>query len=409
VSDLLTIVPSATYKDSEPGGVFRLQSYRLLRLLLEQKGNAVQGYITALRTEGGSAARMADLDGIEEGFPTYVETVLKLPARTPAIKVAEADAAKLAIHRGDVLLAAGRTSDAASWYNADSNAARAARAILNRFTRGAAEAIRSLDRASREVPESGLLQYHFGAVETRTATDIERQVQALERAVELLPHFGPAYAELARVYTLTGNAKEALPLISRALEWAPESADRFYEIRSDAHLAMGDYDEAFRTIKLADALPHSDRSATERFARRVGEQRKRIETERRDLEDKRLEQIRRDVAAKVEAIEPKPELPPPPAPIPAGQISYEIEARSRLEVLDAILPDYPEAMRKAGSAGRIVLRVDIGADGRVKAASVVSSQLPAMNSATIDAVRSWSFKAPRAVPGVRVIVNFLLQ
>src|SRR5436309_13491178 len=34
VADLVTIVPSANYDDSAPGGAFRAQSYRLLRILL---------------------------------------------------------------------------------------------------------------------------------------------------------------------------------------------------------------------------------------------------------------------------------------------------------------------------------------------------------------------------------------
>src|SRR5689334_11020877 len=35
VGDILTIVPSGTYKDSDPAGPFRIQSYRFLRIVLE--------------------------------------------------------------------------------------------------------------------------------------------------------------------------------------------------------------------------------------------------------------------------------------------------------------------------------------------------------------------------------------
>jgi TonB family protein len=89
-------------------------------------------------------------------------------------------------------------------------------------------------------------------------------------------------------------------------------------------------------------------------------------------------------------------------------ITYQIEARTPLEVLDAILPDYPEALRKAGTAGRIMLRVDIGADGKVRTASIAESQLTSLNAPTLDAVKKWTFKSQRAA-SIRVTVNFLLQ
>src|SRR6185503_13372858 len=110
----------------------------------------------------------------------------------------DADMAKLAIHHGDLLLATDRQADAARWYNADSKDARAARAIITRFSRPGPEAVRVLDRASRELPDYGLVQYHFGAMEVTEKKDIESQVAALERAVQLMPLMGRAFAELAR-------------------------------------------------------------------------------------------------------------------------------------------------------------------------------------------------------------------
>ena len=91
---------------------------------------------------------------------------------------------------------------------------------------------------------------------------------------------------------------------------------------------------------------------------------------------------------------PHPDPPQPPAPIPAGQINFEIASTSTIEVVDTVYPDYPEDMRKLGKAGRISLRVTIGPDGKVRSAVVSNSQLPQLNAATVDAAMKWTFKVP---------------
>src|SRR5436309_15785317 len=47
-ADLVTIVPSSNYNDNEPGGAFRAQSYRLLRVVLEENSDLLQQYIQEL-------------------------------------------------------------------------------------------------------------------------------------------------------------------------------------------------------------------------------------------------------------------------------------------------------------------------------------------------------------------------
>src|SRR5262245_20391916 len=180
-----------------------------------------------------------DGDSLDAQLKSYVETPLKPAAAAPVVKAVEAEPAKLAIHHGDLLLATDRQAEASRYYNADSKDARAARAILTRFTRPPAEAIRILERTAREVPDNGLVQYPVGRMETQDAKDLqsqaaaserESQAAALERATQLLPRMGRAYAELARVYALTGRADKGLPLIAKAMDLEPEYADRFYEI-----------------------------------------------------------------------------------------------------------------------------------------------------------------------------------
>jgi TonB family protein len=407
-ADLVTIVPSSSYNDNEPGSAFRAQSYRLLRVVLEEQPDLFRQYIQDLRTEGEATPTIKmDTDAADARLKSYVEILVKPPGVSPAIKSAEANLARLAIHRGDVLLATGRDADAVRWYNADSKEARAARAIVIRFSRSSAEAIRVLDRVAREVPESGLVQYHFGAMEAQDKKDVQTQVAALERAIQLLPLMGRAYAELARAYALNGQAEKALPNVTRAIELEPEFADHFYAIRADVHVAIGRFDQAFHDINVAATLPHTDRSAVERYVLKINDVRKKIETARREIDDRRLEQIRREIAAEAARREPPPKPAPPPPPVPSGTISYQIETRAPIEVLDAIYPDYPEALRKKGAAGTIALRVDVGPDGKVKTAAIAISQLPDLNAATLEAVKKWSFR-----PGnrsIRVIVTYSLQ
>src|SRR5438094_4400023 len=49
--DVVTIVPSATYDDNDPGGAFRTESYRLLRILLDEKPDLIMQYLQSLRME----------------------------------------------------------------------------------------------------------------------------------------------------------------------------------------------------------------------------------------------------------------------------------------------------------------------------------------------------------------------
>src|SRR5438034_7439195 len=227
--DVVTIVPSATYDDNDPGGAFRTESYRLLRILLDEKPDLIRQYLQSLRMESEHApVNDIDAQAMDSRLKSYVETPLKMPPVTAAVKSSEADMARLAIHRGDLLLATERQADASRWYNADSKDARAARAIITRFSRPAAEATRVLDRSARELPENGLVQYHFGAMELQDKKDIQAQVEALERAVQLLPLMGRAQAELARVYALNGQTEKSLPAIAKAVELEPEFADHFY-------------------------------------------------------------------------------------------------------------------------------------------------------------------------------------
>lgn len=410
--DILTIVPSATYDDTADGGAFRKQSYRLLRLIAGENPPIVREYIRRLPSEDGSTTKIdIQVPVFEERLKSYLETRLAAPSVVSVVKVSDADSARVAVHRGDLLLATGQDTNAAKWYSADSNEVRAARAILARFSRSPIEASRILDRAAREMPGAGLVQFHFGALELQNKKDKEAQAAALERAVQLLPLFGRAHAELGRLYASSGKAGQALPLLDKAMALEPESADYIYQIRAEALLALGKHDEAFSAMNLASSLPHADKKTAERYSAAVVGFRRKIENARRDADSRRLEQLRNAVGAEVRAREPLPQRAPPPAPIPEGSINYQIEARVAIEVMETVYPVYPEALRKAGTTGSIALRVDVGVDGRVTSATVVTSAVSALNGATIEALKRWTF-SPARRPGtrtLRIVINFLLQ
>jgi TonB family protein len=407
-ADMFSIVPSANYNDNDPPTPFRTESYRLVRLLQDRQPDILKEHFQALRVESDKPPKIPiDPDAIEPELKAFTETPLKATAGAPAVKSAEADAGKLAVHHGDVLLAIDRNADAERLYNGDSKDARAARAIITRFMRPPAESIRVLDRASRELPDNSLVQYHFGVMEVQDKKDLLSQVAALERAVKLVPLMGRAFAELARVYALNGQAEKSLPLIAQALELEPEYADHFYEIRSDVYAALGDFPKALHDVNLASDLPHADRATVERDLLKVAGVRKRIENAKRELNSRELEDLRKEVRAEAELREPPPQPAPPPPPVPEGGIRYDIETRAPIEVVDAVYPDYPEVMRKKGLSGKITLQVDIGPDGRVRTAAIANSQLQDLDKATLEAMKKWSFKPGNRT--IRVVLTFSLQ
>lgn len=395
VDDLLTIVRSAKYQDSDPGGAFRVQSYRLLRVLIEENPGALKAFMKALETPDGNKAGLAvDVQALSTKFDSYSETPLKAPSNATSVQVSVMDPATVALRRGDLYLAANMTSDANRYYNANSDEARAARAIITRFSRTPGEALLSLARAAQELPTFALVQYHFGALVAATPKGAQDQVVALEKAVKLLPNFGRAYAELARVYALTGKSEQAIPLVQRAIALEPEFADHFYEILSEAYFSLQRYPEALEALTVADSLPHPDRKTVEAYMNKVSVLKLKIENARREVDARRLNEIRRDVESKARATEPAA-VPKPVIPVREGLINYEISASAPLEVASPVFPEYLESLRRDSKTGRIVLRLEVGQDGKVKSAVATASQLPEMNTTTIEAAKKWVFTLPQ--------------
>ncbi len=79
--------------------------------------------------------------------------------------------------------------------------------------------------------------------------------------------------------------------------------------------------------------------------------------------------------------------PPPPTTPPKPSVI------TRPEPIKRVLPKYPDAARVIGATGKVVVKVIVGTDGKVKSATIFSSfGNPACEDAAIAAAKQWEFK-----------------
>ncbi|MBC7985832.1 MAG: energy transducer TonB [Sphingomonadaceae bacterium] len=99
---------------------------------------------------------------------------------------------------------------------------------------------------------------------------------------------------------------------------------------------------------------------------------------------------------------PAPPLPSPPLPAPPAPREPVFVGARLASSASALQPTYPSAMRRAGTEGRVTVRVRIGADGRVKEVQLVSATNDHFFEATRrQALSRWRFE-PATRDGVRV-------
>jgi len=106
---------------------------------------------------------------------------------------------------------------------------------------------------------------------------------------------------------------------------------------------------------------------------------------------------------------PKPE-PRPAKPRPAAAINVP-----KPVVIQNTPPSYPDLARRNGWEGRVMIRVDVSAEGRPLSTTIAqSSGFGVLDQAALRAVKSWRFQ-PRTIDGtptsgtVEVPVNFSLN
>ncbi|TWT23453.1 TonB family protein [Luteimonas marina] len=93
---------------------------------------------------------------------------------------------------------------------------------------------------------------------------------------------------------------------------------------------------------------------------------------------------------------------PSPAPATAAQPGGAPADASLPRPLSSPPPDYPAAALRAGASGNVVLRIEVGADGRPGSVEVVAgSRNRQLDRAAVRAVRRWRFQ-PAMRDGVAV-------
>ncbi|MDH5833660.1 energy transducer TonB [Luteimonas kalidii] len=115
----------------------------------------------------------------------------------------------------------------------------------------------------------------------------------------------------------------------------------------------------------------------------------------------------RDEAPRIDQQAQSP-VPPPAqaqAPVAPGEgpaASGPLADASVPRPLSAPAPDYPSAALRAGASGDVVLRIEVGADGRPGDVTVIgSSRNRALDRAAMQAVRRWRFE-PAVRDGVAI-------
>lgn len=124
-----------------------------------------------------------------------------------------------------------------------------------------------------------------------------------------------------------------------------------------------------------------------------------------------------EIAEPTPAPTPAPTPKPPPKPIPVAPKPKPaaIQNKPVPVVLKNTPPHYPEIARRNGWEGRVMVRVEVSADGRPLSTSIAkSSGYGVLDRAALRAVKSWRFQ-PRTISGitsagtVEVPVNFALN
>jgi TonB family protein len=123
------------------------------------------------------------------------------------------------------------------------------------------------------------------------------------------------------------------------------------------------------------------------------------------------ERALKDLAV-TELIGPLPlagEAAPPPTPAPGSPGAAAADERLGLRspeeplepaaLLSRVDPNYPDAARRAGAQGTVVLEVVIGADGRVVRVDVLKGLPFGLAEAAVDAVRRWQYRPARGRSG----------
>jgi adenylate cyclase len=224
----------------ETGSLLDLQDNLMGRIATSLNDEVIK---SGVRHEVGTLA--ADHNPLDErmramaastGFPTP-ETSLEVRRHAEAGLMADPDNARLL-----GILAFWLTSDVLNGWN------NAGKAEVERADTAARKAI-SLDH------QVAFAHHALGWVH-RIRANHQAALESFKEAIKVDPNFAAAYAQAANELVLLGDAKDALPLVERAIELSPKdkSIHVFEYIQGRAYFAIGNYEKA------ADVLSESVRA-----------------------------------------------------------------------------------------------------------------------------------------------------
>ncbi len=258
---------SPGYNEQDKKRIFYAQSWALVHYLLLGNDGRRQGqffkFLEAYSPDRPAEAQFREAFGIS---PAEIEPELELYAarvnypseqiqlgeklafdesmKTEALPPAEVES-----YLGDLLWRINRAGDAEKHFTRafaiDPESAFAHKTLgILYFRQGRyAQARNHLERAISRAPDDHLAQYYYGAAlqweqvdETRyvsgfTTESITRMRDAFERAIKLNPDFPDSYKQLAFMHlTLNENLDQAVTLLKKSLELAPDREDFAYTL-----------------------------------------------------------------------------------------------------------------------------------------------------------------------------------
>jgi TonB family protein len=404
LEDLITIVASEEFDDLGDGGAFRRQSYNLLRILLRDHRNVLDSYINDLREANGYDAEQVleplVFEALEKETLDYRDPGPGLRELEFEPSLGEVSPAESDTIVGDLVAGTGQVNRARAYYQASrSDEARLGLAILGNRGADQAGARRGFQQLITELPDSGLAHYYFGMLGADTDAERRSQIEALERAIELMPLMGRAYAELGFLYVEDGRPEDAIRVAERGVGLEPEFADRAFEVMALAWFELGDDDLTREFAESAATLPHKDPSTLEHYRLLVPDVYRRLEGRRREQEALRVDELRREVQALVDEVDPRP-LPTTGGRLPVGLVHYEVTSPPQSGVqepslVSGQLPDYSAQLRRQRVQGTVVLDIDLDRQGRGVEIEVRESSDAGLSQVAIAALRRWRFDPAR--------------
>lgn len=404
LEELLAIVQSENFDDLGDGGTFRRQSYHLFRVLMEDHPEVLTAYLEALGDEDGYDAELGLQDSMLEAVRSRVldfeDSGLPLPVRglQPAIRIARTAEADL--EKGDLAAAAGLDNLAREHYQR-SRLDRARLGLARLAGRGQQTETtwRGFQQLVEELPELPMVHYHFGLLDAANPQERGAQIASLERAIDLMPLMGRAYSELGRLYVETGRPDDAIGMAEQAIALEPEFADRAFEVIMDAQVDLGNPEAATAAAQTSATLPHSDPATLEHYESLAPELYRRLEAIRRAADSDRLEELRREVEALANQVDPRPE-PVTGGALPFGLVHYDVslappDGVSEPQLFSGALPEYSPDLRRRRIQGQVTLDVDLDRQGRVAGTRIRSSDDEALSMAVLEALGRWRFDPAR--------------